>query len=47
MKAGLAYEKSDDYKSALAMYEKLEKEFPASTEAREIEKYIARAKSRL
>ncbi|MDR1273129.1 MAG: tetratricopeptide repeat protein, partial [Odoribacteraceae bacterium] len=31
MKAGLAYEKSDDYKSALAMYEKLEKEFPAST----------------
>jgi tetratricopeptide (TPR) repeat protein len=47
MKAGFAYEKSDDYKNALAMYEKLEKEFPASMEAREIEKYIARAKSRL
>ncbi|MDR2130222.1 MAG: tetratricopeptide repeat protein [Odoribacteraceae bacterium] len=47
MKAGLAYEKSHDYKNALAMYEKLEKEFPNSMEAREIEKYIARSKSQL
>lgn len=43
MKAGLAYEKAKDYKNALAMYEKLEKEYPASMEAREIEKYITRA----
>jgi tetratricopeptide (TPR) repeat protein len=47
MKAGLAYEKCDDFKNAAAMYEKLEKEFPESVEARDIEKYITRAKSRL
>ena len=44
MKAGLAFEKANDYKSALSMYERLEKEFPASYEARDIEKYITRAK---
>ena len=44
MKAGLAFEKANDYKSALNMYERLEKEFPASYEARDIEKYITRAK---
>jgi tetratricopeptide (TPR) repeat protein len=47
MKAGLAYEKCDDYKNAVAMYEKLEKEFPNSLEARDIEKYIERSKSQL
>jgi tetratricopeptide (TPR) repeat protein len=47
MKAGLAYEKSDDYKNALAMYEKLEKEFPSSAEARDIEKFITRSKGKL
>lgn len=47
MKAGLAYEKANDFKSALAMYEKLEKEFSKSIEAGEIEKYITRAKSRI
>ena len=44
MKAGLAFEKANDYNSALNMYERLEKEFPASYEARDIEKYITRAK---
>lgn len=44
MKAGLAYEKANDYKTALSMYEKLEKEFPTSLEARDIEKYITRAR---
>lgn len=44
MKAGLAFEKANDYKSALSMYERVEKEFPASMEAAEIEKYITRAK---
>lgn len=47
MKAGLAYEKSNDFKNALAMYEKLDKEFHASREANQIEKYIARVQSRL
>ena len=45
MKAGLAFEKANDYKNALAMYEKIEKEFPASLESRDIEKYITRAQS--
>ena len=44
MKAGLAFEKANDYKHALSMYERIEKEFPASMEAAEIEKYITRAK---
>ena len=44
MKAGLAFEKANDYKNALSMYERIEKEFPASMEAAEIEKYISRAK---
>jgi len=44
MKAGLAFEKANDYKNALSMYERVEKEFPASMEAAEIEKYITRAK---
>lgn len=47
MKAGLAYEKANDYKNALAMYERIEKDFPTSMEAREIEKYIARVKSNI
>ena len=47
MKAGLAFEKANDYKNALHMYERLEKEFPASYEARDIEKYITRAKLNL
>jgi len=47
MKAGLAYEKSNNYKAALSMYEKLEKEYPTSLEARDIEKYITRAKQHI
>lgn len=47
MKAGFAFEKAEDFKNALAMYEKLEKDFPDSMEAREIEKYIARAKAKI
>ena len=44
MKAGEAYEKANDFKSALGVYERIEKEFPQSMEARFIEKYITRAK---
>ena len=47
MKAGLAFEKANDYKNALSMYERLEKEFSASIEAAEVEKYIARAKAKI
>ena len=44
MKAGEAYEKANDFKSALGVYERIEKEYPQSMEARFIEKYITRAK---
>lgn len=44
MKNALALEKSNDYSGALKIYEKIEKEYPASQEGRDIEKYIERAK---
>ena len=47
MKAGLAFEKANDYKAALSMYEKIEKEFVRSMEGRDIEKYITRVKQNI
>lgn len=44
-KAGMAYELMGDFKKALAAYEKIEKDFAKSAEARDIEKYITRAKA--
>lgn len=43
LKAGWAYEIAGDYEEALKVYKKIQKDYPASTEARDIEKYIARA----
>ena len=43
-KAGFAYEQKANYTEALATYERLKTEFGKSTEARDIEKYIARVK---
>jgi len=43
-KAAFAYELSANYSEALATYERLKNEYSKSTEAREIEKYIARVK---
>lgn len=43
LKAGWTYEILKDYKNAVKVYKRIQKEFPASNEAREIEKYIARA----
>jgi len=43
-KAGIAYEMIGDYKKALTAYETIEKDFKNSSEARDIEKYITRAK---
>lgn len=43
-KAGWAYEAAKDYTKAISIYERIKKEYPASNEAREIDKYIARAK---
>lgn len=47
LKAGWAYELNSEFDKALESYEKIKYEFPSSTEAREIDKYIARAKSRI
>ena len=44
MKAATAYEIMNDFKKALPLYEQIKKEFPSSVEAREIDKYITRAK---
>jgi tetratricopeptide (TPR) repeat protein len=46
-KLGLVYEETDNYKKALAAYEKIKKEFPESDEARDIDKYIQAAKMKL
>lgn len=45
MKAAWTYEELGEYNKALKIYEKIKKEFYQSYEAREIDKYIARAKS--
>lgn len=46
-KAGWAYEILGEYDKALQAYREIKEEFPRSTEAREMEKYIAHAKGRL
>lgn len=43
-KAAFAYEQKGNYTDALATYERLKNEYAKSTEAREIDKYIARVK---
>lgn len=43
MKSGMASEKAGDYRNALKSYEQLEREYPNSPEARDIEKYIERS----
>ncbi|MDR1757283.1 MAG: tetratricopeptide repeat protein [Culturomica sp.] len=47
LKSGMAYEKAGEYGKALEAYEQIEKEFPASTEGRDIQKYIVRAQMNL
>jgi tetratricopeptide (TPR) repeat protein len=44
MKAGWTYEVLKDYTKAVSTYERIKYKFPTSNEAREIDKYIARAK---
>lgn len=47
MKAAYIYEDLDNYEGALEAYERIENDYPKSTEARKVEKYIARAKFKL
>jgi tetratricopeptide (TPR) repeat protein len=42
MKVGLVQEKNGEYKKALDAYKKIEKEYPNTSEGRQIQKYIAR-----
>jgi tetratricopeptide (TPR) repeat protein len=42
-KAGIAYEEKGSFTDAVKVYEQIRKDFPKSTEARDIAKYIARA----
>lgn len=44
-KAAFAYELQKNYTESLALYERIKKEFPRSTEARDIDKYIAKIKT--
>jgi len=44
MKAGEIYELNGNYQDALKVYERIENEYPESTEGSTIEKYITRAK---
>jgi len=46
LKAGWAYELLEEYGNALEAYEAIKTDFPKSEEAREIDKYIARAKAK-
>ena len=47
LKAGWAYEILGDWESARDTYEKLKMDWPKSREARDIDKYLARAKANL
>jgi tetratricopeptide (TPR) repeat protein len=44
LKAGWTYEIMAEYDKAVKVYEQIKYDFPSSNEAREIDKYIARAK---
>ncbi|MES2655336.1 MAG: tetratricopeptide repeat protein [Bacteroidota bacterium] len=44
-KAGLVYEEQKEWGNALDMYEKIKSEYPESTEATDIDKFIAKAKA--
>ncbi|MBN1821178.1 MAG: tetratricopeptide repeat protein [Prolixibacteraceae bacterium] len=46
-KAANLMEANDELENALAMYKKIKKEYPSSTEARNIDKYIARVEIKL
>ncbi len=46
-KQAMVYELQNDSKSALEIYEKIKKDFPTSTEGRDMDKYIARAQAQI
>lgn len=46
-KLGLVYEAENDFKSALDTYKKIKTDYPMSTEAQNIDEYIARAEAKI
>ncbi len=44
-KAGIAYESQKDYKNAVKVYERIKADYDKSSEGKEIDKYLARAKA--
>lgn len=44
-KAATVYELQNDYKSAIEVYERIKKDFPTSSEGRDIDRFIARAQA--
>lgn len=47
LRAALLYEKNKNYKEALKIYERIQKDFTTSVEAREMDRYIGRVKELL
>ncbi len=45
MKTAMVYEMQKNYKDALSIYNQIKKDFPTSTEARDIDKYIGRSEA--
>jgi tetratricopeptide (TPR) repeat protein len=45
MKTAMVYEMKKDYKASLALYNQIKTDYPLSTEARDIDKYIGRAEA--
>jgi hypothetical protein len=43
LKAATVKELQNDYKGATDLYERIKKDYPQSTEARDVDRYIARA----
>ena len=44
MKAAMAYEEQNDYKNAVKIYEQIKSNYADSSEGREVERYLSRAK---
>ncbi len=46
MSAGKAYEETGDYEAAITVYQRIEREYPESSFAQQVPRYIARAEAR-
>ena len=46
-RCAMTYEMMDNYKEAIRLYKEIQEKYPRSIEARDIDKYIARAETAL